>query len=198
MAEIKTVTIDELRQMNDQEGLILQGCGGDLQEWVDGINELFAQAGILQAGSAWKAKAVRSFQYDGLTNLLFPFAGVSLDMGRLAIWRLQTYEQFGGTWLSDYVPNRLGGFIQEQRPAKPKMALVGQDGNIFGILGRASRLLKQAGQIKQADEMFQRATSSGSYNEALCIISEYVETELSDHTHAQKSIKKKVRNTHER
>ena len=72
MAEIKTVTIDELRQMNDQEGLILQGCGGDLQEWVDGINELFAQAGILQAGSAWKAKAVRSFQYDGLTNLLFP------------------------------------------------------------------------------------------------------------------------------
>ena len=160
MAEIKTVTIDELRQMNDQEGLILQGCGGDLQEWVDGINELFAQAGILQAGSAWKAKAVRSFQYDGLTNLLFPFAGVSLDMGRLAIWRLQT-------WLSDYVPNRLGGFIQKQRPAKPKMALVGQDGNIFGILGRASRLLKQAGQSKQADEMFQRATSSGSYNEAL-------------------------------
>ena len=34
MAEIKIVTIDELRQMNDQEGLILQGCGGDLQEWV--------------------------------------------------------------------------------------------------------------------------------------------------------------------
>ena len=27
MAEIKIVTIDELRQMNDQEGLILQGCG---------------------------------------------------------------------------------------------------------------------------------------------------------------------------
>ena len=193
MAEIKTVTIDELRQMNDQEGLILQGCGGDLQEWVDGINELFAQAGILQAGSAWKAKAVRSFQYDGLTNLLFPFAGVSLDMGRLAIWRLQTYEQ-----LSDYVPNRLGGFIQKQRPAKPKMALVGQDGNIFGILGRASRLLKQAGQSKQADEMFQRATSSGSYNEALCIISEYVETELSTAPKPQKSVQKKGRDTHER
>ena len=51
MAEIKTVTIDELCQMNDQEGLILQGCGGDLQEWVDGINELLTQGGILQAGS---------------------------------------------------------------------------------------------------------------------------------------------------
>ena len=93
MAEIKTVTIDELRQMNDQEGLILQGCGGDLQEWVDGINELFAQAGILQAGSAWKAKAVRSFQYDGLTNLLFPFAGVSLDMGCLLYTSHQKREE---------------------------------------------------------------------------------------------------------
>lgn len=46
MAEIKTVTIDELCQMNDQEGLILQGCGGDLQEWVDGINELLSPRAV--------------------------------------------------------------------------------------------------------------------------------------------------------
>ena len=51
MAEIKTVTADDLRQMEDQEGLVLQGCGGDLQEWVDGINDLFTEAGILQSGS---------------------------------------------------------------------------------------------------------------------------------------------------
>ena len=42
MAEIKIVTIDELRQMNDQEGLILQGCGGGLQEWVDGTSSTMA------------------------------------------------------------------------------------------------------------------------------------------------------------
>jgi len=30
------------------------------------------------------------------------------------MWRLQTHPHFGGTWLSDYVPNRLGGFLQEQ------------------------------------------------------------------------------------
>ena len=75
---------------------------------------------------------------------------------------------------------------------------MGQDGNIFGILGRASRLLKQAGQIKQADEMFQRATSSGSYNEALCIISEYVETELSTAPKTSKICSKERRDTHER
>ena len=138
------------------------------------------------------------FQHDGLTDLLFPFDGVKLDMGRLAVWRLQTHSQFGGTWLSDYVPNRLGGFIREQEPARPKMELVGHDGNIFGILGRASRLLKGAGQQEQADEMFRRVTSSGSYEEALRIISEYVNTELSGKTSPQKSHQKKGKSVHER
>ena len=41
------ITTDELRRMTNQEGLILQGCGGDAQEWVDGINELLTQEGIL-------------------------------------------------------------------------------------------------------------------------------------------------------
>ncbi|MBM6901343.1 hypothetical protein H6B10_16905, partial [Gemmiger formicilis] len=35
------ISTDSLRRMNDSEGLILQGCGGDLQEWLDGINEMF-------------------------------------------------------------------------------------------------------------------------------------------------------------
>ena len=185
MAEIKTVTADDLRQMEDQEGLVLQGCGGDLQEWVDGINDLFTEAGILQSGSRFGRVSV--FQQDSLTNLLFPFDGVQLDVGKLAIWRL-----------SDYVPNRLGGFVQEQRPQRPKMELLGQDGNIFAILGRASALLKRAGMKDQADEMFQRVTASGSYEQALNIISEYVETELTPPPIHQKSNKKKARDAHER
>ena len=189
MAEIKTVTADDLRQMEDQEGLVLQGCGGDLQEWVDGINDLFTEAGILQSGNRFGRVSV--FQQDGLTNLLFPFDGVQLDVGKLAIWRLQTHAQFGGTWLSDYVPNRLGGFVQEQRPQRPKMELLGQDGNIFAILGRASALLKRAGMKDQADEMFQRVTASGSYEQALNIISEYVETELTPPPIHQRFNKKK-------
>lgn len=61
---------------------------------------------------------------------------------------------------------------------KPKMNLVGEDGNVFTILGRASRALKQAGMPEQAKEMFDCVTSSGDYNMVLRIISEYVETEL--------------------
>ncbi len=69
---------------------------------------------------------------------------------------------------------------------KPKMNLVGEDGNVFAILGRASRALKQAGMPEQAKEMFDRVTSSDDYYEALNIISEYVETELTPKAHGSK------------
>ena len=191
----KQITTDDLRRMEDREGLVLQGCGGDPQEWVDGINGLLTEAGILLDGSTFQVKNVSVFQHDGLTNMLFPFEDVNLSMGKLAMWRLQTHGQFGGTWLSDYVPNRLGGFVHEQEQQKPKMPLIGEDGNVFAILGRASGLLKRAGMAEQSDEMYQRVTACGSYNEALNIISEYVETELSP---PAKSQKKKGRNAHER
>ena len=62
---------------------------------------------------------------------------------------------------------------------RPKMKLLGHDGNIFSIMGDARRLLVRNGQSKEADEMFQRVQDSGNYYQALGIISEYVETELS-------------------
>ena len=65
------------------------------------------------------------------------------------------------------------------RPKKPKMQLIGQDGNIFAIMGRASRLLKSSGQGDKAKEMRDRVMSCDSYQKALNIVSEYVETELS-------------------
>ena len=65
------------------------------------------------------------------------------------------------------------------RPKKPKMQLIGQDGNIFAIMGRASRLLKSSGQGDKAKEMRDRVMSCDSYQKALSIVSEYVETELS-------------------
>ena len=64
------------------------------------------------------------------------------------------------------------------RPKKPKMQLIGQDGNIFAIMGRASRLLKSSGQGDKAKEMRDRVMSCDSYQKALSIVSEYVETEL--------------------
>ena len=112
MGRIQQITVDELRKMHDKEGLILQGCGGDLQEWLDGINEMFTEEGLLLNGTRFPKVYV--FSYGELTNLLFPFTeDVDLNIGRLSIWRLKTHQAFGGTWLSDYVENNLGGFVHE-------------------------------------------------------------------------------------
>ncbi len=105
--------------------------------------------------------------------ILYPFGDVKLDMGKLAMWRLQTHDTFGGTWLSDYVPNRLGGFKTESVD-KPDCALIGEDGNIFNLAGIAAGTLREHGMKEQAEEMKGRICSSHSYGEALCIIGEYV------------------------
>jgi hypothetical protein len=58
---------------------------------------------------------------------------------------------------------------------KPRCKLIGEDGNIFNLMGIASRTLKEAGMKDEANEMVDRITKSKSYIEALAIISEYVE-----------------------
>ncbi|MBR5948268.1 MAG: hypothetical protein IKZ82_06415 [Clostridia bacterium] len=114
---VKTISTDELRKMKGSEGLILQGCGGSLDEWVDGVNDMLAEDGILLDGT--RLHDCSAFEHDGVTCLLFRFSeDVMLDMGKLAVWRLQTHGNFGGTWLSDYVPNRLGGFLSESDDMK--------------------------------------------------------------------------------
>ena len=55
-------------------------------------------------------------------------------------------------------------------------------GVIFAIMGRASLLLKNAGQSDKAKEMCNRVMSCDSYHKALNVISEYVETELTPKT----------------
>lgn len=95
---IRTISTGQLRRMGDQEGLILQGCGGDPQEWLDGINEILAQECILKKGAGFEE--AYTFRHEGLTCMLFPFKeDMELDMGKLAIWRLASYSTFGGTWL---------------------------------------------------------------------------------------------------
>ena len=174
---IRLISTEQLRRMGDQEGLVLQGCGGDPQEWLDGINEILAQEGILKKGAGFEE--AYTFRHDGLTCMLFPFKeDMELDMGKLAIWRLASYSTFGGTWLSDYVPNRLGGFIQEQKSslegAKPDCPLIGEDGNIFRIMGIASEALRENGMQEQAEEMRSRIFQCQSYDSALSIIGNYV------------------------
>jgi len=64
--------------------------------------------------------------------------------------------------------------LEQVQKLKPDAPLIGADGNIFSLMGIASRTLKSAGMQEQDDQMCQRITVSGSYGEAMNIIGEYV------------------------
>lgn len=56
--------------------------------------------------------------------------------------------------------------------------LIGQDGNIFNLIGIASKALKQDGKSDEAAEMTTRVMDEAQdYNHALRIIMEYVDVE---------------------
>ena len=66
----------------------------------------------------------------------------------------------------------------EAKPfVKPPCKLIGQDGNVFNLIGIASRTLRKAGYPDKAKELVAKEMSCGSYNEALNLLGEYVEIE---------------------
>ena len=116
-----------------------------------------------------------SGQYSDGWGEGFEQRDIRVDDGTLAVhfWQDHDFE------LKRDVPDMTEFNKLLNRPKKPKMQLIGQDGNIFAIMGRASRLLKSSGQGDKAKEMRDRVMSCDSYQKALSIVSEYVETELS-------------------
>ena len=58
---------------------------------------------------------------------------------------------------------------------KPKVKLVGQDGNIFNLMGICSVALRKAKQEENAKKMVNEIMKSNLYHEALSIMGEYCE-----------------------
>lgn len=176
---IEKITIEKLRTMKDAEGLVIQGCGGDLQEWIDELNKSLDKDGILLDGS--KFENAYTFKNDGVTCLFFPFDGVKCDISKMAVWRIKTHSLLCGTWFSDYVDNQLGGIIEEpNQKKKPHCSLVGENGNIYNLMGIASRALRRVGMDDEAEEMCERVKHSENYDKALGVILEYVDTNSDD------------------
>lgn len=172
---IKKIDKNELRGYEGKEGLILQGCGGNPQEWVDGINDLFTKEGILLDGTKFGDDNCTVFENNGLTCLLYEFNDdTKVDIGKLAMWRIGTHSDLGGTWLSDYVENKLGGFGLTGTK-KPDCPLIGQNGNIFNLMGIAARTLRQNGLAEQSKEM----------SDTFCVESKEVQHISIGHTKAQ-------------
>ena len=61
---------------------------------------------------------------------------------------------------------------------KPRVKLVGENGNVFNLMAICSRALKQAGMPEKASEMVNKITGEAeSYDEALAIMMDYCEVE---------------------
>jgi hypothetical protein len=66
----------------------------------------------------------------------------------------------------------------DQERKRPVAKMIGANGNVFVLMGIASKALRENGQGDQADEMFKRITTSAhSYDQALGIMMEYVDIE---------------------
>lgn len=59
----------------------------------------------------------------------------------------------------------------------PACQLSGIDGNVFSIIGKVSRTLKQVNQPEKAKEFTNRAFEAGSYDEVLQLCFEYVDVQ---------------------
>ena len=57
---------------------------------------------------------------------------------------------------------------------KPRVKLIGEDGNAFAILGKVSRVLKEAGLKNEAKQYLEEATK-GDYNHLLQVTMKYVD-----------------------
>ena len=63
----------------------------------------------------------------------------------------------------------------EKTLQKPRAKLIGADSNVFNLLGIASKALKRAGLGDEAREMQERVFKAASFDEALSVITEYVD-----------------------
>jgi len=60
---------------------------------------------------------------------------------------------------------------------KPKLKLVGEDGNVFNILGLALKAAKAANWKKEKIEKFKKEAMAGNYDQALQICMKYFDVD---------------------
>lgn len=107
--KMKELSLEEIKKLrNDNyECLVLQGCGGDLTDWVIGFTDLLKDEGIVN--DSFSFNKIYFFENHDLTNLVFTLDDKDINMSKLAMFRLKIRDVFGAMWLSDYIDN---GYIK--------------------------------------------------------------------------------------
>lgn len=100
--KIEKITASRVKKLTKEtDYLVWQGCGGPLEDWVEGIEKLLIDSDC--AKKNYKLKQMYVFDNGGLTNIIIPLD--KLNLAKLACMRLMWRETFGTMWLSDYVGN---------------------------------------------------------------------------------------------
>lgn len=102
----KEKVLDKLNK--DKTYMVLLGCDGTEREWLEGIEGLFHDEGLVDKD--YKIK--ESFIFENLGRIDFIIDVSDIDISKLAIVRLKMREVFGAMWLQDYIDNEyylLGG-----------------------------------------------------------------------------------------
>jgi len=92
---------------NRAEGLVILGCGGDLNEWVNGVSQELHTAAVTTTNDPkvlW-GNIYKTTTKDLRVDLTFMFNEAFkelFDVPKLAIWRIRWG---GASWLSDYLRN---------------------------------------------------------------------------------------------
>ena len=79
--------------------------------------------------------------------------------------------------MQDDMDDGFGEVFKEETSEKPRCKLVGEDGNVFNLIGIVMRTLKSNGQAEKATEFWERAQQANSYDEVLVMMNDYVEVE---------------------
>ena len=89
-----------------KEGLVLLGCGGDLNQWHNGVINMLTEANIACVTDFGNPLSLETT--GGRIDLILPFEKEhKIQIGRLAMWRLD----FGDcSWFSDYKHNYADDF----------------------------------------------------------------------------------------
>ena len=107
MSDNSTITISELRERKEKEfAIVVMGAGGSSEEWKDGIAKELVKKEIVPEGEVFKEVHTLSGNVmgeKGRTDLVLFFVdGLKIEVGKLAMWRLQNHFV---KWTDDFVVN---------------------------------------------------------------------------------------------
>jgi len=117
MYTIEKKSYEEFRELTvNEEGLVLLGCGGNLEEWVNGVSQVLLQNKCADTKEPEElfSNFIHLTTSGGRNDLALVFKkdapihiGIMVHIGIMAIWRLS----FGNcSWISDYVVNYASHF----------------------------------------------------------------------------------------